>query len=138
MTYSEKLKDPRWQKKRLEILNRDEFECRCCFNNTEELHVHHIKYSSDPWDSVDEDLITLCKGCHIEVEKAKKIFKQAESFFLNELKPKNFIETARIVRTIYRHRFDPHFLNNLEKLLIGKELRDFVDQSLNLDYGSKD
>ena len=30
MGYSEKLKDPRWQKKRLEILERDNFRCQYC------------------------------------------------------------------------------------------------------------
>lgn len=42
--YSEKLKDPRWQKKRLEILNRDEFACRFCGDNKSTLNVHHISY----------------------------------------------------------------------------------------------
>ncbi len=29
MTYAEQLKDPRWQKRRLEILQRDEWRCLC-------------------------------------------------------------------------------------------------------------
>jgi len=64
--YSEKLKDPRWQKKRLEILSRDDWTCQRCHDTQKTLHVHHIKYfnTKEPWE-IDEDyLITLCSECH--------------------------------------------------------------------------
>lgn len=65
MTYAEKLKHPKWQKKRLEILNRDNFKCQSCLNDEEMLHVHHRVYNSkEPWDAKNSDLITLCKSCH--------------------------------------------------------------------------
>jgi len=65
-TYAEKLQDPRWQKKRLDIMNRDKWRCFWCYNEKEQLHVHHIKYlpGREPWDYPDEMLITLCKSCH--------------------------------------------------------------------------
>mgnify|MGYP001454581542 CR=1 FL=1 len=64
-TYLEKLKDPRWQKKRLEILNRDNWRCRACEADDEELHVHHISYiTDDPWDEDNDNLVTLCSECH--------------------------------------------------------------------------
>jgi hypothetical protein len=65
-TYSDKLKDPRWQKKRLEILERDEWACRACTSTKDTLHVHHIKYekSHEPWEAQDDELITLCESCH--------------------------------------------------------------------------
>ena len=69
--YSEKLKDPRWQKKRLQILNRDQFKCRFCSDDKTELHVHHLKYKCNPWDAHDEDLVTLCEKCHYVVERSK-------------------------------------------------------------------
>ena len=64
--YAEKLRDPRWQKKRLIILQRDEFTCQSCFDSNSTLHVHHRFYESDcePWDYDDEILITLCEYCH--------------------------------------------------------------------------
>lgn len=68
MTYQEKLRDPRWQRKRLKILERDNFECTDCGNDSIELHVHHKVYSKgDPWDSPDEHLATLCKNCHQDI-----------------------------------------------------------------------
>jgi hypothetical protein len=66
MTYSKKLKDPRWQKKRLEILNRDDFTCTRCCDSENPLSVHHLRYfpNVEPWDVPDKDLITLCESCH--------------------------------------------------------------------------
>jgi len=65
-TYSEKLKDPRWQKMRLEILNRDEFMCKICGDTKSTLHVHHRRYitNRDPWDYPMDCLVTLCENCH--------------------------------------------------------------------------
>lgn len=66
MTYAEKLKDPRWQKKRLEILERDNWQCMCCGAKDETLHVHHIFYfpRCDPWEVHNGFLVTFCKNCH--------------------------------------------------------------------------
>lgn len=72
MTYSEKLKDPRWQKKRLEILKRDKWACQLCGCKERTLHVHHKQYSGNPWDSRLEDLITYCSICHDVVEFCKE------------------------------------------------------------------
>lgn len=66
MTYSQKLKDPRWQKKRLEILQKDNWTCQCCGNTEDTLHVHHIEYycNKKPWEYDNSCLITLCDSCH--------------------------------------------------------------------------
>lgn len=66
MTYSEKLLDPRWQRRRLEILSRDDFTCRHCESKTRTLHVHHRYYITgrEPWEYPDVALETLCTDCH--------------------------------------------------------------------------
>lgn len=68
------LKDPRWQKKRLEIFNRDNFTCKLCGDPKSTLHIHHKKYASNtsPWDYQNDSLVTLCEHCHDTVEKVKK------------------------------------------------------------------
>lgn len=77
MTYKEKLLDPRWQKLRLDVLNRDNFMCQLCNDTKSTLHIHHLNYSKsgNPWDSNMDDLETLCKECHsiIEYNKSYKI-----------------------------------------------------------------
>lgn len=78
MTYSEKLKDPRWQKKRLEILERDNFTCRECGSKTDTLHIHHCCYikGKQPWE-YSETLLTLCANCHQERQFAESFLTAA-------------------------------------------------------------
>lgn len=75
MGYGELLKNPKWQRKRLEILQRDEWKCQECSSEYTELHVHHIEYKDFllPWQYNDSDLITLCKKCHSKKHTQKKI-----------------------------------------------------------------
>jgi len=77
-SYSEKLRDPRWQKKRLYILERDKFTCQECKKTENELHVHHRSYQFglDPWDYEDHQLVTLCKGCHNDRTTADERLKE--------------------------------------------------------------
>ncbi len=65
-TYYEKLQDPRWQKKRLEIFERDQFTCQECWTADRTLAVHHHYYERglEPWDYPSEALLTVCKSCH--------------------------------------------------------------------------
>jgi len=66
MTYAEKLRDPRWQKKRLEILDDRGWACELCCNKDKTLHVHHVAYfhNKEPWQ-IDNDLLrVLCEDCH--------------------------------------------------------------------------
>jgi len=66
MKYAIKYKDPRWQKKRLEVMQRDEFRCLHCGNEKATLNVHHCFYVAgrDPWEYDNECLQTLCEECH--------------------------------------------------------------------------
>lgn len=76
-TYREMLRDPRWQKKRLEIMQRDGFACRRCNDTTKTLNVHHLQYRDHghpPWDYPDHLLITFCEKCHNAEEAFKKHF----------------------------------------------------------------
>ena len=72
-TYGEKLRDPRWQRKRLEIMNRDKFRCTICNSSSSELHVHHGYYERnlDPWEYDDDTLLTVCHACHEEAENVR-------------------------------------------------------------------
>jgi hypothetical protein len=75
-TYWEKLQDPRWQKKRLEVLQREDFTCEWCQSRQKTLHVHHGYYERglDPWEYADDTLHCLCEDCH---ETAGGLLKEA-------------------------------------------------------------
>lgn len=89
MSYSRKLKDPRWQKKRLEVLQRADWKCEHCgcgddapiaevnahcenekrqpvVGEYPTLEIHHKKYkrNCEPWEYDAEELQCLCKYCH--------------------------------------------------------------------------
>jgi hypothetical protein len=85
MTYAEKLKSPKWQKRRLEILDRDCFKCRQCGDAESSLQVHHIQYKFglDPWEYPPDDLQTLCEKCHGEVTASTK---EAKALFTKWLR----------------------------------------------------
>lgn len=89
LTYFEKLKDPRWQRKRLEVMQRANFRCENCdmvetgrHPEKGPLHVHHGWYERDvqPWEYPDEAYQCLCEDCHKEAERlrlalSKRIFR---------------------------------------------------------------
>lgn len=72
MTYSEKLKDPRWQRKRLAVFELSSWRCDDCTDNEKTLHAHHKYYvkDKDPWDYPDSAFKTLCDECHDKTEEA--------------------------------------------------------------------
>src|SRR5689334_17616419 len=66
MSYSEKLRDPRWQKKRLEVMAAANWSCQACGDAKETLNVHHAFYvrGRDPWEYEIAELVCLCEPCH--------------------------------------------------------------------------
>jgi hypothetical protein len=76
--YWEKLKDPRWQRKRLEVMERVNFTCQKCYREDQTLNVHHLYYMSkrDPWEYPNFALQCICEECHEEghgEEKENKV-----------------------------------------------------------------
>jgi hypothetical protein len=77
--YREMLRDPRWQKKRLEIMDRDRWKCLQCGETGETLNVHHLFYADGcPWATPDFGLRTLCETCH---EGASRLTKGCDEYF---------------------------------------------------------
>lgn len=64
--------DPRWQKLRLQVMDRDEWRCVACGDSKTTLHVHHKRYCGHIWESSAEDLQTLCNSCHMELGQHPK------------------------------------------------------------------
>jgi len=87
--YSEKLKDPRWQKKRLAVFERDKWRCQACGEEELTLAVHHLRYvpGKEPWEYNNNDLLTLCENCH---ETEYHYRKQVENTLLTILARRHF------------------------------------------------
>jgi hypothetical protein len=128
-TYSEKLKDPRWQKKRLEILNRDEWACANCGNNTKTLHVHHRYYitGNEPWEYDSDVLVTLCEECH----EAEEMAKDNQKVLVRTFQRAGFLNMemdfhANLMGNIFDHFQKHEFEGLLARLLCNDEFRNEV------------
>jgi len=64
--------DPRWQKLRLRVFDRDDWKCVACQDASSTLVAHHKRYCGEIWESPPEDLQTLCKCCHEDLGKHPK------------------------------------------------------------------
>lgn len=75
--YLEKLRDPRWQKLRLEVLNAAQWRCEWCGAGQDDgrnTQIHHGYYSKgcEPWEYPRENLYVLCEPCHEQAESLKQ------------------------------------------------------------------
>jgi 5-methylcytosine-specific restriction endonuclease McrA len=87
MKYATQLKDPRWQKKRLEIMERDKFKCVLCDSGDKTLHIHHYGYEKNlkPWEYSNDRLATLCEDCHNERQQLENSMILSLRVFNNEV-----------------------------------------------------
>lgn len=92
MTYSEKLKDPRWQKRRLKVMEYAHWRCQICGVKDRTLHCHHSYYTKgkEPWEYPDGAIICICEKCHRLIHPEKRISEdlvmQPVSFEKNRLR----------------------------------------------------
>ena len=122
MDYKEKLKDPRWQKKRLQILERDDWKCQVCMNDKDMLIVHHKQYinGNDCWDYPNHFLITLCNKCHEKIHDVNgdepNIISKAKSKYVNHIDiiSDGFTHPAKLITVLYD---ESHHANDIVKKL---------------------
>ena len=69
--WTESFKRPEWQKRRLKILERDNWTCLLCGSKKKTLTVHHsyYDYKLKPWEYENYTLFTLCADCHEKEQK---------------------------------------------------------------------
>lgn len=87
-SYWDLLRDPRWQRKRLEIMERAGFECEDCGCDDTTLNVHHSYYEKgmNPWDYPDLSLHCLCEPCHEKAQEVlRKLHRQIGRLSLTEI-----------------------------------------------------
>lgn len=69
-TYYELLQHPKWQQKRLQILEAAGWECTSCGDSESMLQIHHTYYEKGlkPWEYPDASLRCLCGKCHKQAQ----------------------------------------------------------------------
>lgn len=80
VSYGDKMKDPRWQRKRCSILLRDDFKCVVTGRADLTLNVHHRIYVGEPWDCPDEMLETICEPVHEVITEALRLLPKEVAF----------------------------------------------------------
>jgi hypothetical protein len=103
-----KYKDPRWQKKRLEVMRQANFRCESCESKDKTLNVHHKSYKKNqsPWEYDEWELECLCEDCHSEKHKIKE----------------------RLTDALHDFKTNPNFSVNPEEELLG-----FLEAKLTMD-----
>ena len=121
--YSEKFKDPRWQRKRLFVLERDNWTCQYCGDKETTLHIHHLWYEKgkEPWEYPDECFLTLCEDCHHEEYELRR---QEEQSLLTELK-KLKLSAADVSNLMIGLHFIDEYIPAKEFIDIINHLSDF-------------
>lgn len=96
-SYRSQYLDPRWQKKRLEVFQANDFLCGVCHNGERTLHVHHKQYiaNRDVWDYEIEQLACLCETCHKVVHESTDLLNEIISRLPDEPTFRN--ETAFLI-----------------------------------------
>jgi hypothetical protein len=99
MNYSDKLKSPLWQKKRLEILKANKWKCKLCKDEETTLHVHHNSYEQgrEPWEYPNSNFTVLCQFCHFEIENLKKTNKKLDINDIEIYKITTWINAPKVV-----------------------------------------
>jgi hypothetical protein len=114
MRYADKLKDPKWQKRRLEIFERDNWMCRLCKDDKQSLVVHHLCYfpKIEPWEYEDKYLLTLCEPCH-EKNDFKTLGGLVDKIILDA-----FLQSRRrMLEDILENNYDPELSRQLDLVL---------------------
>jgi hypothetical protein len=97
--YALKLKDPRWQKKRLEVMELNNFTCSGCGETTKTLNVHHPFYEKDkePWEYQNEILMCVCDDCH----KYEHAIEEDIDYYVYLMKTGGFLHPKSKLREVW-------------------------------------
>jgi len=121
--YAERLKHPKWQRRRLQIMSAADWKCVRCQAADQPLNVHHKLYrdGAEPWEYADDELVCLCEQCH--ENEHRDVFTRAEVLKLIESAlagaAKKFDDLLARNNEFYDRLFGEHF----ELLRVVDELR---------------
>jgi len=76
MNYKEYLQSEEWANKRIIVIEREWWRCKCC-NSRKNLNVHHRTYETIHTDQEINDLTLLCWKCHTIIHKHTDIKRSA-------------------------------------------------------------
>ena len=118
MSYQDDMKTATWQKRRLMLLERDNWKCKThdCKGQSSQLEIHHIDYipGNKIWEYPDDMLITLCRDCHSREQERDP----AERMLINSMRMKGFM-VGDVLSLSVKIDNDARFTEILLKVLRG-------------------
>ena len=110
LTYSEQLKHPNWQRRRLETLERHGWQCSDCGDADKTLHVHHKHYFKGrmAWEYSDDELTVLCESCHSNQHRIEDLLKEV-------LMGQEPVFYAPLLAGLHRFEVDPGVIEELRQ-----------------------
>lgn len=131
--YQAKLLDPRWQRKRLEALQRSDFSCDCCGDSVSTLHVHHKQYikGREPWEYEVGQLCCLCAECHRESHADEDVLNLVCSY-AEVLGPKDRATCASLVAGFLGMAMSKRITPDPEAFILGRMAATLQDTNLDI------
>ena len=129
-SFRKQLKDPRWEKRRIELLENVQWRCQLCGNQKEELHVHHSYYEKGkaPWDYPNAPQIVLCHTCDAERTHKPDFMKYHEARFVFEFIGENLEKIATDLAIVGRGRRHEDMRRHVDRYWeLKKNLSTFVN-----------
>lgn len=75
------LRSEKWKDVRVEALFREDATCQICGEISISNDAHHISYPASVWDTCPDDLVILCRPCHVLAESVLKASPDREKSF---------------------------------------------------------
>ncbi len=134
--YADKLRSPKWQKKRLEVFDLRGFKCEECGDEENQLAVHHRFYikGREPWEYDNDVYQVLCHNCHKNKHPDIKL-DEIEIQLIQLIREKQGIDAIDIVSLVQDYDVKKHgyFFTDIAGILCGNN---DVVLNLLLDYFS--
>ena len=105
-TYSEQYRSPKWQKKRLEVMELAGFECVACGSKDKTLNVHHLVYHKgrEVWDYENGELQVLCEECH----ETRHAYQKYLAYGLGQLTNEEMAQVVGYADGLFFHKYLVH------------------------------
>lgn len=109
MLYVEYMRSETWEEKRLKRLEIDKYECRLC-GEKEQLEVHHKpnSYRKIPNESIENDLTTMCVGCHNLITDRIRRKRYSEKPIITKPHINNITKVNENERQVENIKVSPH------------------------------
>lgn len=106
-SYGALLRNPKWQKARLETMQRANFACEKCGDKDSTLNVHHKNYKPgrNPWEYELSNFICLCESCHEHIHEQKQM--------INNLLPYSELDFSEILSGFLSEQTNSSYVGSL-------------------------